>query len=198
VLALAQLAWPWVSAAQDVWETTLVNYDAIDHVATLLCNLGSAEGRMGRMLLWGEGATPGVVNAIEAVDAELLALRDALGIGNRRRYINYIKDQGFVDEVKSSLYETIQASKLVLSPFVCGPRALESRYVTEDVPCALVLASSIGVELGVGTPLIDGLIALASAVTKTDWRVAGRSLAQWDLAGTGREGLKNAAEHGWW
>lgn len=198
LLAVAGQIWPWASGAQNVWETILVNYNAIDHVATLLCNLGSVEGRTGRMLLWGEGATPGVVNVIEAVDAELLALRVALGLANKRRYIDYLVDQGLADKVGGSLHETIHASQLAVAPFPCGPGALESRYLTEDVPYALVLAASIGDELGVDTAVIDGLVALTSAVTKRDWTVSGRTLADWSLAGAGVEGLRGAGAEGWW
>ena len=198
VFEIANAIWPWTSPAQNVWETVLLNFNAIDHVATLLLNLGRVEGRTGSMLLWGEGATPGVCNAIESVDGELLSLRGALGIANRTRYIEYLVAQGLAEEMKGSLYETLRASVLAAGTFPCGPEALQSRYITEDVPYALVLASSIGDEIGVDTPVIDALIALASAVTGTDWRTQGRTLATWGLAGAGTDGLRRAAEEGWW
>jgi len=198
VFETANAIWPWTSPAENVWETVLLNFNAIDHVATVLLNLGRVEGRTGNMLLWGEGATPGVVNAIEAVDGEILALREALGLSNRRRYQEYLAEQGFVDGVRSTLHETLHASVLAGGTFPCGPEALQSRYITEDVPYALVLASSIGDEVRVDTPVIDALIALASAVTKTDWRAKGRTLTVWELGGAGTEGLRRAAEEGWW
>ena len=198
VFGIARDIWSWVSRAENAWETLLVNYNAIDHVATLLCNLGTVEGRSGRMLLWGEGATHGVVNVIEAVDAELLALRAALGLKDRRRYVDYLVAQGLVASAGDSLHSTIHSSVLSTVTFQCGPAALESRYITEDVPFALVLASSIGVEVDVGTPTIDALVGLASAATTIDWRARGRSLATWELAGLGRDGLVQAVEAGWW
>jgi opine dehydrogenase len=198
VFETANAIWPWTSPAENVWETVLLNFNAIDHVATLILNLGRVESRTGSMLLWGEGATPGVANAIEAVDGELLELRQALGLANKKRYQEYLAEQGFVDEVRPTLRETILASTLAGGTFPCGPEALQSRYITEDVPFALVLASSIGREVGVETPVIDALIALASAVTKTDWRAKGRTLAMWELEGAGVEGLRKAAEVGWW
>ena len=198
VFDVAHAIWPWTTRAENIWETVLLNFNAIDHVATLLLNLGRVEGRTGSMLLWGEGATPGVANAIEAVDGELLALRGALGLANRKRYPDYLVEQGFADSVKGSLHETLQSSFLASGTFPCGPEALQSRYITEDVPYALVLASSIGDEVEVDTPVIDGLIALASAVTKIDWRGQGRTLATWGLGGAGTKGLRRAAEEGWW
>jgi opine dehydrogenase len=198
VFAIAREIWGWASLAENAWETLLINYNAIDHVATLICNLGTIEGRRGRMLLWGEGATPGVVSVIETVDAELLALRAALGLKDRRRYVDFLVEQGLVDSARASLHDTIHASALSIAPFECGPAALESRYLTEDVPFALVLASSIGLEIAVPTPTIDALVALASAATGVDWKARGRSLATWGLAGLGREGLLQAVEVGSW
>jgi len=93
-----------------------------------------------------------VANAIEAVDGELFGLREALGLANRERYPEYLVEQGFADEVKGSMHETFQASFLASGTFPCGPDALQSRYITEDVPYALVLASSIGDEVGADTP----------------------------------------------
>jgi len=198
LFAMVKSIWPWITPAENVWETVLINYNAIDHVATLLLNLGRVEGTNGPVLLWSEGATPGVVNAIEAVDGELLALRQAIGLTNTKRYQDYLVEQGLVDEAKGTLRETLVASVLGSATFLGGPDALKSRYIIEDVPFALVLASSIGDELSVDTPVIDGLIALASATTLTDWRAQGRTLATWGLQGRGLDGLRRAADEGWW
>src|SRR5207253_7295607 len=97
--------WPYMSAAESVWETILINYNAIDHVATMLANVGTLENRTGGMLLWGEGATPSVVRAIEAVDAELLAIRRALGLRDERRYRDFLIAQGFAPDVGPSLFD---------------------------------------------------------------------------------------------
>ncbi len=198
LVELAQCIWPWVSPGQNIWETLLLNFNAIDHVPPIVCNLGALEGRTGKMLLWGEGATPAVARIIENVDTELLALRHALGIRNTAGYADYLVQQGFAPEYKGSLYATLQASSFSNSTFPCGPEALRSRYVTEDVPFALVLMSSIGAEVDVPTPTIDALIHLVSIAAETDFRSDGRTLADFDLAGRGRAGLIDAAEKGWW
>jgi opine dehydrogenase len=198
VFEVASQIWPWVSRAENVWETVLTNFNAIDHVPPLLCNLGTIQGRTGKMLLWGEGATPGVARVIEAVDGEMLSLKKALEVSNSYRYVDYMVAQGLVDKKRDDLYSTLQASGLSNGTFLCGPEALQSRYMTEDVPFALVLASSIGHQIEVATPLIDGLIALASAATGIDWRAEGRTLAGWGLGEAGREELLRVAKEGWW
>lgn len=53
--------WPFLETAGSVFETALVNYDAIDIVPVALTNAATLEGRPGGMLLWGEGATRSVV-----------------------------------------------------------------------------------------------------------------------------------------
>jgi opine dehydrogenase len=179
-----------------VWETVLINFNAIDHVATMVANAGTAENRTGGMLLWGEGATPSVVRVIEAVDGELLAIRRALGLSDERRYRDFLIAQGFAPDAGPGLYEVMRASKLVLGYAPTGADGLRTRYITEDVPYALVLAASIGDEVGVETPVVDGLIAITSVMLGQDFRADGRTLNALGLAGSGADGLRRFAETG--
>jgi opine dehydrogenase len=196
LLGLIEDVWPYVTATELVWDTVLINYNAIDHVPTMLCNVGTLENRSGGMLLWGEGATPSVVRVIEAVDGELLAIRCALGLREQRRYLDFLIAQGFAPDAGPDLYAVLRASRLVASTAPTGPHALGTRYLTEDVPYALVLASSLGRAVGVATPLIDGLIAVASALLGCDCRAEGRTLERLGLGGLDAEGLRRYAQSG--
>jgi opine dehydrogenase len=180
-----------------VWETVLLNYNAIDHVATMVGNAGTLENRTGGMMLWGEGATPSVVRAIEAVDGELLAIREALGLKDGRRYRELLVAQGFAPDVGPDLYQTVRASRLVTGYVPTGAQGgLDTRYITEDVPYALVLASSIGDAVGVDTPVIDGLIAITGAMLGRDFRADGRTLESLGLGGLDAAGLRAFSETG--
>jgi opine dehydrogenase len=196
LLGRLQAVWPFIEAAESVWETALINYGAVDHVATTLANLGTLEGRVGGMLLWGEGATPGVTRLLEAVDGELFAIRKALGLGDQRRYRDFLIEQGMAPDVGPALYDVLRASLLVSVPIPSGPRALETRFIHDDIPYPLVLAASVGDEVGVETPVIDGLIAIGSALVGRDFRAEGRTLASLGLAGQGAAGLRRFAETG--
>ena len=196
LLALITDVWPFIEAAESVWDAVLINFNAIDHVAAMLTNVGTLENRSGGMLLWGEGGSPSVIRTIEAVDAELLAIRGALGLSDRRRYRDFLIAQGFAPDAGPGLYEVVRASKLVVSYCPTGPDALQSRYLTEDIPYALVLASSIGAACGVATPVIDGLIAIGGAMLERDFRAEGRTLATLGLGGAGVEDLRGYAETG--
>ncbi len=195
---IAAQIWPWAEPATNAWETILLNYNAIDHVATVATNLGSLQNRSDTTLLWGEGASPGVVNVIEAVDADYLTLRRALGLPTELRYEDYLVCQGVAREKGETLHDTIHASDLAKARFQCGPGVLDHRYIAEDVPYSLVLASSLATELGGALTVIDGLIAIVSAAAGRSERAEGRTLADWGLDGVGREGLLQAVDDGWW
>ena len=199
VMGLVEGVWPYARATDTVWNTVLANYNAIDHVATMVANAGTLENRTGGMLLWGEGATPAVVNVIEAVDGELLALRRALNSQESRRYQDFLVAQGFAPMLGdgATLYDTVRASKLVASYAPTGDAGgLDTRYITEDVPYALVLASSLGDATGVPTPVIDGLVDIASAMLGRDFRSEGRTLATLGLDGLDAAGLIGFARTG--
>lgn len=190
--------WKAVEPAESVLETILLNFNAIDHVPPILANLGAIEGRPGKFLLWGEGASPAVANFIDAIDSELIEIRRVLGFENLKGYEEYLVEQGFAPKNFDNLYETLRSSAFADSTFATGPDALESRYITEDVPYALTLMASIGAEVGVETPTINSMIHLASVATGTDYVNTGRTLDTFGLAGLGRTGLLEAMSTGWW
>ena len=198
VIDVATAIWPWVTPAENVWETLLLNFNAIDHVPAMLLNLGAIQQPEGRFTLWGAGGTPGVVNVIEALDGEFLAMRAAFGIANTTPYEDYLVGQGLAPRRGADLHETLQSSLLPTLQFRCGPDALNHRFVSEDVPYSLVLASSLGRELGVATPVTDSLIVLASVASGRDYAAEGKTLTDWGLDGAGVAGLRSAAEQGWW
>jgi opine dehydrogenase len=196
LLARLQPIWPYMSAATNVLETILINFNAIDHVPAMICNAGFLETRTTSCLLWGEGASPGVARAIEALDAEILAIRAALGFADRTPYRDFLFKQGFLDSRQPTTYDAIHKSTLEASLFPCGPQALQSRYITEDVPYAHVLIADLGDVTGVPTPVADALIALASVMNGDDYRQRGRTLASLGLGGLDRGALLRVVDEG--
>ena len=76
------------------------------------------------------------------------------------------------------------------------PRSLDHKYVTEDVPCGLVAMSGLGSAAGVPTPVIDGLIALTSAMLRRDFRAEGRNLQRLGLGDRTPAEIRAIAETG--
>lgn len=181
-LSTLQELWPYIEPATHVFETTLINFNAIDHVAACLLNAGWIEGSSMPFLLWGQGATPSVVRCIEAVDEETIALRKALGCKDLDTYRDFLYRQGMVENSQRTTYDAIHKGLGGKGTYQCGPEGLKFRYVTEDVPYALVLITDIGRMLGIPTPVNDALITLASTINQDDYRGWGRTLKSLGLA----------------
>jgi opine dehydrogenase len=147
-------------------------------------------------LLYGAGVGPSGARVIEAVDNEVLAVRAALGSADRTRYREFLVKQGLLETPRPTTYDAILGSTLSASTFPCGPDALRTRNVPEDVPYPTVLIASIGDALEVDTPVIDGLIALASVLNGQDYRASGRTLAGLGFAGLTRAALLHAVNDG--
>ena len=137
-----------------------------------------------------------MARAIEAVDREILEIRGALGFADRTPYRDFLFAQGFLEGPEPTTHAAVHKSTLAASVFPCGPEALQSRYLTEDVPYAHVLIADIGDVAGVPTPVIDGLIALASVMNDDDYRARGRTLAGLGLGGLGRNALLGVVNEG--
>ena len=181
--------WPYLTPAANLLEVIVTNFDTVDRVAPMVCNAAALETRAAPFLLYGQGASPAVARVIEAVDDEILALRAALGSPNQTPYRDYLVQQGLLDAPQSTTYEAIRRSALSASAFPCGPDALRTRNLPEDVPYPTVLIASIGDAVGVDMPVIDGLIALASALNGEDYRKRGRTLEILGLGGLNRDAL---------
>ena len=89
-------AWPCATATDTVWTTVLADYDAVERAATTLASAGThQENCTGGMPPPSEDAGPQeLTDAIEAVDAELLALRRALNSKEPRGYQDFKAAQG--------------------------------------------------------------------------------------------------------
>jgi opine dehydrogenase len=63
-----------------------------------------------------------------------------------------------------------------------APGQVETRWLTEDIPYGLATWSLLGDSQGVDTPVIDALIALASATLGRDFWSEARDLERLGLA----------------
>ncbi|MCY3643645.1 MAG: hypothetical protein OXG41_08695 [Acidimicrobiaceae bacterium] len=161
VMELIGDVWPQAAATDTVWTTVLTSYDALEAAAT-----GAA------------GAAD--TDAVEAADAELRALRQALFSRESRGYDEFRTAQG--------LTQTAQA----LTP----ADAAEDVAAAGDVPGALVLASSLGRAAGVPTPAIDALVSGAEARLGRDLTAPAPTLAALGLGGLDVTGLIGFARSG--
>lgn len=162
---------------QNVIDTLLVDYNAITHTPPMICNAARIHSGDPTFHLFGVEENPQpVVNIIEAVDRERMAIGEKLGLTQYtlEEEIRMVKwNRGGVD-VTLPLYEAIH------TPFleVCeGPFRLDVRHLVEDVPYGLVTFSSLGKLLGVPTPMCDAITTIAEGLLARDLHSQGRDIA---------------------
>lgn len=178
ILQVIRKVFPQFVAATNVLETSLDNIGAVFHPATTIFNAARIEDEHTDFEFYIEGVTPSVARALEALDAERVALGESLGVhlhtARQWLYLAY-------DSPGRSLYEAIQATPSYRG--VKAPPTLIHRYLLEDVPMSLVPMSSLGDLLNVPTPTIDALVHYASVLHGTDYWKEGRTVEKLGLSG---------------
>jgi opine dehydrogenase len=145
------------------------------HPAGVLLNAGRIERSRGDFYFYEEGVTPAVCRVIEAVDAERRAIGRALGLELSPVGAAF-HAAGFGPA--GDLWATIHGSRMLTQ--LRAPGAVETRWLTEDVPYGLAAWAALGDALNVATPTMDALVHLGRLVTDAP---AGRAPHDLGLAG---------------
>jgi opine dehydrogenase len=183
---------PGARAYPDVLTCGLSSLNPIVHPPGVLMNAGRIERSRGDFYFYEEGVTPAVVRAIEAVDAERLALGAALGVDLAPVAVGY-HAAGFGPA--GDLWATINGSRMLTA--LRAPGAVDTRWLTEDVPFGLVTWSSLAADVDVPTPVMDALTTLASAVLDRDMAADGRTSVDLGLHGRSAAERRALLEEGW-
>lgn len=175
---------PGTRAYPNVLACGLAAMNPVVHPAGVLLNAGRIERSRGEFYFYEEGVTPAVCQLIYAVDRERLAIARALGL-----------ELPSVDEAfhtagfgpKGDLWATINGSRMLTQ--LRAPGALETRWLTEDVPYGLGAWAALGDQLGVATPTLRALIQLASVTVGIDFWKSARTPADLGIAEKSAEAL---------
>lgn len=181
VLRVLQKAYPQLKPAKNVLQTSLENLNLVFHPALMIMNAALVEHKKGDFLMYPFGCSPSVAKVISAVDQERLAVAKALDLELDTAMDFAYKSYGAKGK---NYYEAIQNIKPFHDPI--GGRApsnMKFRYITEDVPFALVPLASLGDLLGILTPTIKALIHLASIINGIDYVKEGTTVEKLGLAG---------------
>lgn len=186
---LIEPLYPQLAPAGNVLETGFMDINAVEHPPQIICNAGWLEHTRGDYLFYYEGTTPSVGRVIDVLDRERLAIAEAAGIPTEP-FVALFHAMGYTTEravEEGTAYAALQDS----SPnrWIKGPPSLDHRYLHEDVGWGLVPWSELGRTLGVGTPLMDALIAIGSALNGRDYAAEGLTLDRLGLAGIAAEEL---------
>lgn len=148
------------------------------HPPGVLLNSGRIERSRGEFWFYEEGVTASVVAAIERLDSERLALGAALGLA-LTPVAEAFHRAGFGPA--GDLWSVINGSRMLTS--LRAPGAIETRWLTEDVPYGLATWAALAGQLAVPTPTMDAFVTVAEAVLNRDFTAESRTPADLGLAG---------------
>ena len=159
ILQLIADVYPSMEPADNVLQTSLQNANPIIHPAVTLSNAARIEMTGGDFLFYEDGVSDSVGRLIEALDKERIAIGEKLGIT--------ILPDPEIGMRQGYMLENNYGSGYRKAPGFLGIGAqpqLDHRYLHEDVGYGLVFMSSLGRQVGVATPGMDAVIAVASIV----------------------------------
>lgn len=168
----------------NVLDPGLNNPNFMIHPGPMLTNYAAIERAEGRFSIMNEGMTPGTLRLLDAIDAEKMALQQALGL-EVVPIDDLYRENGSGPHIYRSPGE----------PFGLRDRIWD-RYVAEDVPYGTVMYSSLGDLLGVPTPASDSTSTILSVLDQTDYWAQGRTVEKLGLAGLTREQVSAYLETG--
>jgi opine dehydrogenase len=189
-LEVVRGAYPAVEPIEDALSGALMNAGPIIHPPLILMNAGPLE-HFERWDIHKEGTQPSIRRVTDALDAERIAVREALGYRPYHFPLrdHYTTDHWMYGDAHDRLTESGDwRERIVLT---------EHRYMREDVEYGLAFLVSVADWAGVACPVANGLLAVGSAVCGTDFRRASpRTLESLGLAGLDRDAMRRLLEEG--
>ncbi|CAN5155313.1 NAD/NADP-dependent octopine/nopaline dehydrogenase family protein [soil metagenome] len=191
--ALLEQVYPAIERIEDGLSGALMNAGPIIHPPLILMNAGPLE-HFPAWDIHNEGTQPSIRAVTTALDAERIAVREAIGYAAPHFPLadHYSKDG---DEW---MYGNTAHEKLTDSGDWREKIDLQThRYMREDTALGLSMIVSIGRWAGVETPVATGLLAMASAITGEDLYAQGRTLESLGLDSLGRDEMRAFLHNGY-
>ncbi|GJC88962.1 protein OCS [Colletotrichum liriopes] len=169
---------------ENVIEVCLSNVNGVFHPLMILMNAGRIENTAGDFLLYRDGLTRSVANAMLAIDRVRMEVGAKFGLRTMSAVdiSNECYGQAFSDLVdlarNSPPHNKLRA-----------PADIENRNISEDVADLLVSWHSLAEKVGVDASPIAAVIVLAEMATGIDFRKTGRNLERLHLESVGRSEL---------
>ncbi|MBI1943397.1 MAG: NAD/NADP octopine/nopaline dehydrogenase family protein [Betaproteobacteria bacterium] len=191
-LLVLKAAFAAVEPVEDALSAALMNAGPVIHPPLVLMNAGPLE-HFERWDIHKEGTQPAIRRVTDALDAERIAAREALGY----RPPHFPLADHYRADGEEWMYGRRIHQKLTDSEDWRERIVLtEHRYMREDVELGLAFLVSVCEWAGVPCPVARGLLALGSAVLGRDLRAGARTLESLGLAGLSRAALQRLLETG--
>jgi opine dehydrogenase len=170
----------------DALSGALMNAGPIIHPPLIVMNAGPIE-HFERWDIHKEGTQGSIRRVTDALDAERIAVREALGYGSP----HFPLAHHYATEGEQWMYGRGSHDRLIDSGDWRERIVLrEHRYMREDLRLGLSLLVSVGELAGVATPLARAFLAIGGAICGEDFMKDGRTLASLGQGGVGREQLQ--------
>jgi opine dehydrogenase len=169
----------------------LSNLNPQNHMGIALCNLT----RMEHGETWPQGlnVTPNVGRLLEALDAERLAIAEALGLKVRTIFehfhLSFHVPVASVSEMNQQMHVEGRGGM--------GPPTADSRYVYEDVPFGLLMTVKLGELTGRPATLHRAGVEVFSALYGRDFFGENTLLEELDIASMSLDDLKRICRDGY-
>lgn len=185
-------AYPGVEEAGDGLSGALMNAGPIIHPPLILMNAGPLE-HFDAWDIHHEGTQPAIRRVTDALDAERVTLREALGYEPP----HFPLADHYAIEGEEWMYGRAAHERLTDSgDWREKIELLDHRYMMEDTQLGLSLLVSLGRWLGVEVPVATGLLSIASAVTGRDLYAEGRTMESLGLADRSPAELRSLLREG--
>lgn len=182
-------AFPSVEPIEDALAGALMNAGPVIHPPLILMNAGPLE-HFERWDIHNEGTQPSIRRVTDALDAERIVVREALGYTGEHFPLrdHYENDRWMYGDAHKRLVDSGDWREHIVLD--------RHRYMTEDVHYGLAFLVSIAEWAGVQAPIAKGLLAIASAICGKDLRAGERTLEALGLAGLSRDGMATLLAQG--
>jgi opine dehydrogenase len=162
-----------------VLDTGINNVNFLIHPVPMLLNYAAVEREDGRLSIMNEGMTDAVLRSMDALDAEKMALAEALGL-----------QPISIDDLYREGGSSPHIYRATGEPFALKDR-IWPRYVDEDVPFGTVMLSSLGRQLGVPMPVCDAVNTMLSVAARKDFNAIGRTTSRLGLDGMSADQMRD-------
>lgn len=176
--AVLARAFPAIERLADALDGALMNAGPIIHPPLIVMNAGPLQ-HFEHWDIHNEGTQPAVRATTDALDAERIAVRTALGYAGP-----HFPLADHYDPARPEwMYGNAAHERLTESGDWREHIDLRThRYMREDVACGLAFLVSVADWAGVPCPVARGLLAVCSAILGEDLRATGRTLENFGLA----------------
>ncbi|MEI6158285.1 MAG: NAD/NADP octopine/nopaline dehydrogenase family protein [Roseococcus sp.] len=192
-LAVIGQAFPGViEDCGDALSGALMNAGAIIHPPLIIMNAGPLE-HFPKWDIHNEGTQPAIRRTTDALDAERIAVREALGYGGP----HFPLADHYASEGPEWMYGRKSHDRLTQSGDWRERIVLtEHRYMREDTRMGLSLIISVAQLAGVDVPLARGFSAIGAAIRGEAPDHGGRTLADVGLGGMDHAQVTEVLQHG--